>query len=354
MPDIGDIKSSLLTINHNGWYNLNGQQIDENTRPFAAQNASTIFGGTFLPDLSDAVLSQQTLKTLSGNNSISLLVDNLPNLNLSGQTASFYDVGNTDLNGSGNQILTNGLTESFNGLLISTNSGAINETVSGTTNIFNGTVSTSSGGAFTNSFVGSTNTFNSLVTSTTQGVTVSNGNSNIVNLDHVHHNANILTAGGGSAKVLGINNGDPLPSGTVTAWGSVYEGNTALMNGYNLHDHSVTVNVPAHSHDVSISIPSLSTNTNVVIPSHTHNVDITIPSLGTSSNILVPPHNHDVPINIPSLNVTGNVTIPNHSHSFDITIPTLAVSVPLNGLSQPLDIKGKRFGVNFFIYLGIG
>ncbi len=339
MPDIGDIKSSLLTINHNGWYNLNGQQIDENTKPYAAQNASTIFGGTFLPDLSDAVLSQQTLKTISGTNDVNVLIDNLPNLSLSGATSPFSDVVNTDLNGSGLQPLIDGTT--------------VGSTLP---------VTTGFGGGLITTLNGSTVAHNGLATSTSSGVVVANGDSStlsssVVNttsgtrdLNHKHSGQSgnlILTTGGGAASVLGIANGDTPPAGTDTWWGPVYgAAEVAWVNTTNHptnHDHDVSVTLPAHSHTVSVNIPS-----------HSHDVDINIPSLGVTTPFNMSGHTHDLDVNIPSTSVTGNVNIPTHSHAMDLEIPSLAVTVPLNGLQQPLSVKGKRFGVNFFIYLGIG
>lgn len=346
MPDIGDIKSSLLSINHNGWYNLNGQQIDENTRPYAAQNASTIFGGTFLPDLSDTVLSQQSLKTISGSNSVNVLIDNLPNLSLSGSTSPFSDVLNTDLNGSGIQPLIGGTTESYSTSIISSNAGAVNTSLTGTTNGYFAVATSGVSGAINSTYTGTTSPYTAVVTSTTQGVTVASGTTNATG-SHSHQQ-NVS-----QANDLNWNSiTDNYTVGTDDSATPAASFNYTLPAGD--HSHTVNVNVPAHSHDVSISIPSLTTSTLVTRNGHTHLVDVNVPPHGTTTPLVLPDHSHDVNISMPALNVTGTVNIPNHSHAFDLEIPTLSVSVPLNGLQQPLDIKGKRFGVNFFIYLGIG
>ncbi|MCG2611194.1 hypothetical protein LZZ90_06715 [Flavobacterium sp. SM15] len=84
---IGDIKHSIVTTDHNGWYLLNGR--NTSTLPVKAQtNASSIGFGTTLPDATDRFLkgksSSETLMANGGTSAIQLTQSNLPNVTFNG------------------------------------------------------------------------------------------------------------------------------------------------------------------------------------------------------------------------------------------------------------------------------
>lgn len=88
---IGDIKHSLLTTDHNGWYKLDGR--NTSTLPaMAQQNATSIGFGATIPDAADKFLkgksASESLMTVGGNNSVVLAQSNLPNLTFTGTVAS--------------------------------------------------------------------------------------------------------------------------------------------------------------------------------------------------------------------------------------------------------------------------
>ncbi|MEI7487169.1 MAG: hypothetical protein WCJ72_07115 [Chryseobacterium sp.] len=90
LPRIGDIKSSVVTTDHDGWYLLNGRNIT--TLPTISQtNASTLGFTTTLPNSSDRILkgknTSEALAAVGGNNSYSITQANLPNLSITGSTA---------------------------------------------------------------------------------------------------------------------------------------------------------------------------------------------------------------------------------------------------------------------------
>jgi hypothetical protein len=81
MPEIGDIKTSIKTTNHSGWYLLNGQTIDAGTHPIASASATSLFGSSTLQDYNYALLGMDTSKqigTNAGTGSFTLDIANLP------------------------------------------------------------------------------------------------------------------------------------------------------------------------------------------------------------------------------------------------------------------------------------
>ncbi|MEW5676237.1 hypothetical protein ABGT15_07980 [Flavobacterium enshiense] len=91
---IGDIKHSLLTEDHNGWYLLDGR--NTNLLPTKAQtNASTIGFTTQIPDARDRILkgksALESLMDTGGNNTVNLSQTNLPNVTFTGSTNSTGD-----------------------------------------------------------------------------------------------------------------------------------------------------------------------------------------------------------------------------------------------------------------------
>lgn len=88
---IGDIKHSIVTTDHNGWYLLNGR--NTSTLPTKAQvNATSIGFGATLPNATDKFLkgksSSEALMATGGTNTIQLTQSNLPNVTFNGTANS--------------------------------------------------------------------------------------------------------------------------------------------------------------------------------------------------------------------------------------------------------------------------
>lgn len=89
--EIGDIKQSILTADHNGWYLLNGRAVA--TLPVRAAANATLTGfAVNLPNASDCFLKGKSgiepLATVGGNNSKTLVQANLPNTTFGGTALS--------------------------------------------------------------------------------------------------------------------------------------------------------------------------------------------------------------------------------------------------------------------------
>jgi len=87
---IGDIKHSLETADHKGWFLLDGRNIS--SLPTVAQfNAGAVGIGTNLPDVSDKFIKTnngtELQGSIAGNNSIVVTQANLPNINYSSVTS---------------------------------------------------------------------------------------------------------------------------------------------------------------------------------------------------------------------------------------------------------------------------
>lgn len=87
---IGDVKHTIATADHLGWYKLDGRSIS--TLPALAQlNATSLGFATNLPDATDKVLKAksnvETLGQTGGNNNVVLAQNNLPNVNFTGTTS---------------------------------------------------------------------------------------------------------------------------------------------------------------------------------------------------------------------------------------------------------------------------
>ncbi|GAB0156021.1 hypothetical protein CHRYSEOSP005_12830 [Chryseobacterium sp. Alg-005] len=91
LPRTGDIKSSVINADHDGWYILNGRSIS--TLSATAQaNAASIGLGTNLPNSSDRMIkgknTSESFAATGGVNSYSISQTNLPNLTFTGNTSS--------------------------------------------------------------------------------------------------------------------------------------------------------------------------------------------------------------------------------------------------------------------------
>jgi hypothetical protein len=85
----GDIKSGIQTTDHNGWVKLDGRP--KSSLSASQQARATALGiGTNLPDASNAVLMQNgtTLGSVSGSNSKTIALANLPNVTFNGTAAT--------------------------------------------------------------------------------------------------------------------------------------------------------------------------------------------------------------------------------------------------------------------------
>lgn len=83
----GDIKNSVQSIDHNGWYLLNGRAVS--SLPVTAKNSASGLGYTSsLPDATDRILKTKNggelLGSEGGSNEITITRSNLPDINLIG------------------------------------------------------------------------------------------------------------------------------------------------------------------------------------------------------------------------------------------------------------------------------
>lgn len=80
MPEVGDVKSSIVAADHLGWYVLDGRAVS--SLPQIAQDNATALGfGANLPDATDAVLGRQSGQSpgaVTGTNDFTLARNNLP------------------------------------------------------------------------------------------------------------------------------------------------------------------------------------------------------------------------------------------------------------------------------------
>ncbi|NHM01756.1 hypothetical protein [Flavobacterium difficile] len=88
---IGDIKHSIATEDHLGWYMLDGRSLS--TLPILAQVNGTSLGfSTHLPDATDKILKGKSLSEsliqTGGSNTVIISQANLPNIVFSGTTSS--------------------------------------------------------------------------------------------------------------------------------------------------------------------------------------------------------------------------------------------------------------------------
>ena len=87
-PTIGDIKYSSQSANHDGWFLLNGQSIAGQSLAIRTAAVNLGFVGNLLPNTANVFLksknSTEALRTLSGNNSVTLSQSNLPNISYTG------------------------------------------------------------------------------------------------------------------------------------------------------------------------------------------------------------------------------------------------------------------------------
>ena len=86
----GDIKNSVRTTDHNGWYILDGRAIS--SLPANAQTAATALGfPSAIPNATDRVLKTksgvESIGNTGGNNSLTILQANLPNVTFNGTIA---------------------------------------------------------------------------------------------------------------------------------------------------------------------------------------------------------------------------------------------------------------------------
>ncbi|WP_048505895.1 hypothetical protein [Chryseobacterium angstadtii] len=91
IPKIGDIKSSMVNTDHNGWYLMNGR--NTSTLSATAQaSASSIGFATVLPNTADRILkgknASEAVTATGGASSYTLSQANLPNLTFTGNTST--------------------------------------------------------------------------------------------------------------------------------------------------------------------------------------------------------------------------------------------------------------------------
>lgn len=88
---IGDVKQSLLTQDHLGWYKLDGRSTSSLSAN-AQANAALIGFGATIPDATDKILkgksAAESLMASGGNNAVSLTQANLPNVTFNGTANS--------------------------------------------------------------------------------------------------------------------------------------------------------------------------------------------------------------------------------------------------------------------------
>ncbi|MDR6406099.1 MULTISPECIES: hypothetical protein [Chryseobacterium] len=124
--DVGDVKPSFMTTDHDGWYLLNGRDIT--TLPAAAQNNATSVLGitTTLPDAAGrySMGTASTPGSFTGNNTVTLVRANLPLFNFTYTTNStgahthtmtFDRIRTNAQNGGGNNVHDYWLSGSFVG-----------------------------------------------------------------------------------------------------------------------------------------------------------------------------------------------------------------------------------------------
>lgn len=90
--NVGDIKTGLQTVDHNGWIKLDGRL--KSTLTASQQTQANLLGiGTNLPDANNAVLMQtgSTLGNVAGENSKIIAQNNLPNVSFTGTAATAGD-----------------------------------------------------------------------------------------------------------------------------------------------------------------------------------------------------------------------------------------------------------------------
>lgn len=115
-PEIGDIKNSVETTDHNGWYLLNGRMVS--TLPAVAiTNAASLALGANLPDASNRIMKgksgAETFAEAGGSTSFVILQTNLPAITYTGNTSSagahshgYTDRGATIYHGSSGTAAT--------------------------------------------------------------------------------------------------------------------------------------------------------------------------------------------------------------------------------------------------------
>jgi hypothetical protein len=113
--DVGDVKPSFMTADHDGWYLLNGRDIS--TLPVAAQNNATSVLGitTALPDAAGrySMGAASTPGSFLGSNTVSLVRANFPSFNFTyttnttgahTHTMTVERIRTTSVNGGGNNV----------------------------------------------------------------------------------------------------------------------------------------------------------------------------------------------------------------------------------------------------------
>lgn len=157
----GDIKNSARTVDHSGWYLLNGRAIS--TLPVNAQAAASALGFTGnIPNAIDRVLKMQnaseTVGSTGGTNTLTIARNNLPNISFTGtvnatadtagghthsSTAGFFLLGGTSQgNNGGGHYTGHGSPQAWGGI----GSGSATNTGGSHTHTVTGTTTVSTGG----------------------------------------------------------------------------------------------------------------------------------------------------------------------------------------------------------------
>ncbi len=141
---IGEVKYSVVTSDHDGWYILNGRATS--SLPTSAQTNATSLGfATSIPNSQNRILkhpsSGESVNDTGGSVSTALIRGNLPNINFTGTTSTNGNHSHTFNRSTGTDQVRNGADENrtfFN------QSGTTNTSTSGN---HNHTVTVSSGGS---------------------------------------------------------------------------------------------------------------------------------------------------------------------------------------------------------------
>jgi hypothetical protein len=152
----GNIKYSIKTADHNGWYLLDGRTVS--TFPVAVKARAQALGFTTnLPDTSDKVLktkdSTESLGTAGGSNLLTILQSNLPNITLTGNVSGTTSAAGSHSHGPavGNAYLLSGTSNGNNG-------GGYGNAGSGAWGGVNARANTASSGSHTHTFSGTVST----------------------------------------------------------------------------------------------------------------------------------------------------------------------------------------------------
>lgn len=152
----GNIKYSVKTSDHNGWYLLDGRAVS--AFPAAVKAKAQALGFTTnIPNASDRVLKTKTatesLGTVGGNNMLTILQSNLPNITLSSNTS-----GTTTASGAHAHSPAVGSAFLLSGTSFGNNGNGYGNAGNGAWGGVNARGNTAAAGAHTHTFSGTVST----------------------------------------------------------------------------------------------------------------------------------------------------------------------------------------------------